>query len=155
MPRTTQTRNTDLVITRTFNAPRELVFACWVDLKHLARWGGAPEGFTVTTVEMDIRPGGRFKHCMHSPSGDDYWLQGAYREVTPPEKLVFTHAWLDGNGNPGPETVVTLTFRELGKETELKLHQTGFTSTGARDGHAEGWNSTLDRLAEYLTRPNT
>jgi uncharacterized protein YndB with AHSA1/START domain len=69
-----------------------------------------------------------------------------------PERLVFTHVWLDAQGKPGKETLVTITLAEHGGKTELTLHQTGFKSVESRDGHRGGWTSTLDRLAEYLAK---
>jgi uncharacterized protein YndB with AHSA1/START domain len=137
-------------MTRTFDAPRSLVFEAWTERRHLEHWQGAPQGFTVTTEEADIRPGGRFRICMRSPEGVDHWLQGVYREVVAPERLVFTHTWLDAERKPGTETLVTITFAERGGKTELTLRQTGFKSEESRAGHEGGWASTFDRLAEYL-----
>ena len=145
------TRARELVMTHVFHAPRALVFAAWTERRHLEHWQGAPEGMTVTTEEADIRPGGRFRLCMRSPDGQEHWLQGVYREVVPPERLVFTHAWLDADKRPGTETLVTITFAERGDATELTLRQTGFASDASRDGHHEGWASTFRRLAAYLT----
>lgn len=144
--------NTDreLIIIRIFDAPRSLVFKAWTEPEHLERWQGAPQGFTVTAHRVDRRPGGAYRVCMRSQDGVDYWLQGVYREIEKPERLVFTHVWLDAEGKPGKETLVTMTFTERGKKTEFTLHQTGFESVESRDGHKEGWTSTLDRLAEYL-----
>ncbi len=87
----------ELVITRVFDAPRELVFECWTEPEHLQHWQGAPRGFTVTSYESDIRPGGFFRICMRSPEGVDSWLEGGYREIVKPERLVFTHV-LAGRG---------------------------------------------------------
>lgn len=140
----------ELLITRLYDAPRQLVFDAWTLPEHLTQWQAAPMGFTVTVTESDIRPGGGFLLCMRSPDGVDHWLKGVYREVVSPERLVFTHIWLDAQGNPGPETVVTITLAEAGRQTRLTLHQTGFTSVGSRDGHDQGWTSTLDRLDGYL-----
>ncbi|MGH7532726.1 MAG: SRPBCC family protein [Gemmatimonadales bacterium] len=140
----------ELVITRVFEARRELVFAAWTEREHLDRWQGAPQGFTVTVEQSDIRPGGKYRICMRSPDGVDHWLQGTYREVVHPERLVFTHMWTDAHGTPGPETLVTVTLVEHAGKTELTLRQTGFPSDGSRDGHRDGWTSTFDRLAEYL-----
>ena len=140
----------ELVMTHLFDAPRALVWAAWTERRHLEHWQGAPQGFTVTTAEADIRPGGAFRICMRSPEGVDHWLQGVYREVVAPERLVFTHAWLDADGKPDKETLVTITFAERGRKTELNLRQTGFTSDESRTGHEGGWASTLDRLAAYL-----
>jgi uncharacterized protein YndB with AHSA1/START domain len=142
----------ELVITRVFNAPRELVFDAWTKAEHLQQWQGAPRGFTVTTEKSDIRPGGMFCICMRSPEGVNHWLQGSYREIARPERLVFTHAWLDASGKPSQETLVTITFVERGKRTELTLRQTGFKSVESRDGHRMGWTSALEVLAEYLAR---
>ena len=142
----------ELVMTRLFDAPRELVFQAWTDPEHLRRWENAPIGFTVTTEKSDIRPGGEFKVCMRSPEGVDHWLQGVYKEVVPPSRLSFTHTWLRADGSPGVETFVTLTFAERGNMTELTLHQTGFDTTSSRDGHNRGWDSTFDRLAGYLAQ---
>src|SRR5665213_1294162 len=102
----------ELVITRTFDAPRELVFECWTDPRRLQHWQGAPRGFTVTSYESDIRPDGFFRICMRSPEGVDRWLQGQYRTIEKPERLVFTHAWLDAGRKPGKETLVTVTLEE-------------------------------------------
>jgi uncharacterized protein YndB with AHSA1/START domain len=139
-----------LVITRVFDAPRSLVFDAWTKREHLQHWQGAPRGFTVTTDQTDIREGGVYRICMRSPEGVDHWLQVIYREVVAPERLVFSHVWLDAEGKPGKETLVTITFAESGRKTVLTLQQTGFKSVEARDGHKGGWTSALDRLAEHL-----
>jgi uncharacterized protein YndB with AHSA1/START domain len=142
-------------MTRVFDAPRSLVFAAWTDAEHLDRWAAAPMGFTVTTEESVIRAGGTFRLTMHAPDGSDHRLQGVYKEVTPPERLVFTHCWVDADGKPGPETLVTMTFADRGDRTELTLRQTGFKSVESRDGHNVGWTSTFDRLAQYLADRDT
>ncbi|HEY8311446.1 MAG TPA: SRPBCC domain-containing protein, partial [Gemmatimonadaceae bacterium] len=95
--------------------------------------------------------GGVYRLVMRSPEGVDHALQGVYMEVVAPERLVFTHVWLDRNGKPGKETLVTITFRSIGNKTELTLHQIGLDSAASRDGHRGGWNSTFDRLAGYLS----
>jgi uncharacterized protein YndB with AHSA1/START domain len=147
----TEAAEQELIITRLFDAPRELVFQCWTQAEHLQHWQGAPRGFTVTTQESDIRPGGSFRICMRSPEGVDSWLQGAYREIVPPERLVFTHVWLDAKGKPGKETLVTVTLAERDGKTELTLRQSGFGSVESRDGHKYGWTSALDVLTDYLS----
>ncbi len=88
----------ELVIKRLFDAPRSLVFDAWTKPEHLEHWQGAPRGFTVTAHDVDLRPGGAFRICMRSPEGVDHWLQGVYREIVKPERLVFTHVWLDAQG---------------------------------------------------------
>ena len=139
----------ELTVTRIIDAPRELVFRLWTDPEHAARWWG-PQGFTTISCEMDVRPGGAYRACMRSPEGTRHCRRGIYREITAPERLVFTFAWEDAGGNPGHETVVTVTFVEIGGKTELTLHQAVFETVTARNEHQRGWTSTIERFAEYL-----
>src|SRR5205085_1918698 len=140
----------ELTITRTFDAPREVVFAAWTDAKQAAQWWG-PQGFTTISCEMDARPGGAYRACMRSPEGTRHCRRGVYREIVPPERLVFTFAWEDAAENPGHETVITVTFADAGGgKTRLTLHQAMFESASARDAHQVGWSSCLERFAEYL-----
>jgi len=140
-----------LVITRIFDAPRELVFKAWTSPDHLVHWMG-PRGFKSTVLGSDLRPGGAYRIHMIGPEGDDHWTQGVFREIVEPERLVMAGSWADAQGNPtSPETLLTLTFDEHeGKKTRLTLHQALFESVTARDSHQGGWNSALDCLAEYL-----
>ena len=99
---------------------------------------------------MDVRPGGAYRFHMRSPEGDDHWSQGVYREIVEPERLVMTGNWTDSEGNPtSPETLLTVTLEAHDGKTKLTLHQV-FESVTARDAHRGGYNSSLDRLAEYL-----
>jgi uncharacterized protein YndB with AHSA1/START domain len=141
-------------MTRVFHAPRELVFDAFTRREHLERWQGAPMGMTVTVELSDIRPGGAFRICMRAPDGAEHWLEGVYQEVVRPERLVYTHAWLDGDKRPRKETLVTMTFVQRGATTEITLRQTGLASPASRDGHEQGWSSTFDRLAGYLADQN-
>lgn len=139
-----------LVITRVFDAPRSLVFKAWTDPEHLVHWLG-PRGFTNTILTCDVRPGGAYSIYMRGPEADDHWLQGVYREVVEPERIVMAGAWTDANGKPtSPETLLTIIFEEQAGKTKLTLHQAIFESVTARDAHRDGWTSSLDRLAEYL-----
>jgi uncharacterized protein YndB with AHSA1/START domain len=139
-----------LVITRIFNAPREMVFKAWTDHAHLARWMG-PRGFRSTVLHSDLRAGGAYRIHMRGPDGDDHWMQGVFQEIVQPERLVMAGSWGDAKGNPtSPETLLTITFEEHDRKTRLTLHQAVFESGTARDLHRGGWNSSLDRLAEYL-----
>ena len=146
-----QTSDSGLAITRVFDAPRALVFAAWTEQQHLDRWQNAPQGFTVIVEKSDIRTGGSFRICMRSAEGAEHWLQGDYREVKPPERLVFTHSWVGADGSPGPETLVTITLVERNGKTELTLRHSGFAHREQSQGHAQGWTSTFDRLAQYLS----
>jgi uncharacterized protein YndB with AHSA1/START domain len=139
----------ELTITRLFKASRELVFQAWTDPEHLAHWPG-PKGFTATSDKFDCSPGGFYRTCLHAPDGTDHWVRGTYLEVEPPARLVFTHAWEGDDGNPGPETIVTVTFKDENGQTLMRFHQAIFTSLASRDGHGEGWNQSFDRLEAYL-----
>lgn len=140
----------ELTIRRTLAAPRALVFQAWTDGERLKRWC-CPTGFAIPFSEGDIRPGGKFRTCMRSPQGEEHWLSGAYIEIVPDEKIVFTHRWLDEAGNPGHETVVTVTLAEARDGgTRLTLHQAFFISEASRDGHFGGWTETLDSLERFL-----
>jgi uncharacterized protein YndB with AHSA1/START domain len=139
----------ELLITRTFDAPRKLLFEAWTRPEHLARWSG-PHGFTTTQDKMDFRPGGAYRACLHAPDGGNHWVSGVYREIVEPERLVFTHAWEGEDGRPGPETVVTVTFEDRGNRTEMRFHQAFFETTASRDGHRSGWSESFQRLAEHL-----
>ncbi len=140
-----------LVITRIFDAPRPLVWKAWTQPERLVRWLG-PRGFTGTILKADFRPGGAYRFHMRSPEGTDHWQQGIYREIVEPERLVSTFAWADAEGKPTrPETLLTVSFAEDGVKTRLTLHQAVFESVTARDQHNQGWSSSLERLAEYLS----
>ncbi len=144
-----QSAERELVIERIFDAPRSLVFKAWTESDRLVRWWG-PQGFTMPSCKMDVRPGGEFRFCMRSPEGTDHWLQGVYRDVVEPERLACTWAWFDADGKPGHETILTATFDEAGSKTKVTVHQAVFESDTARDAHQSGWTSGLQCLAEYL-----
>ena len=146
----TSTKPLALTITRTVKAPRDLVFACWTEDEHLARWQGAPKGMTAAVDKKEIRPGGEYRIRLLEANGTEHRVQGRYLEVVRPERLVFTHAWLDADGHPGHETMVTITFTEADGRTTMTLHQEGFMSSASRDGHAEGWGSQMDRFITYV-----
>jgi uncharacterized protein YndB with AHSA1/START domain len=147
----TQLAGRELVISRVFDAPRSLVFKAWSDPEHLAHWWG-PKDFTLPACTIDFRPGGAYRFHMRSPEGADHWLRGVYREIAEPERLAFTFAWKDAEGKPGHETLVTVTFAELGGKTQLTMRQAVFESFAARTEHQSGWAECLDRLAAYLAR---
>ena len=139
----------ELVITRLLDAPRRRVFAAWTDPEQAARWWG-PKGFTSVSCAMDVRVGGEWRRVMLSPEGVEYRARGIYREIVAPERLVFTYAWERNPEHPQHETLVTLTFANLGGKTELTLRQAVFETVAARDDHHGGWSSCLERFTEYL-----
>jgi len=140
-----------IVITRTVDAPRALVWTAWTDPRHIAQWWG-PNGFRTTIQAMEVKPGGIWRFIMHGPDGTDYPNKIVYREVKKPERLVYDHS-----GAEGSEMHIfqaTVTFAERNGTTEITMAST-FPSVAARDGElkfgaVEGGRQTLDRLADYL-----
>jgi uncharacterized protein YndB with AHSA1/START domain len=144
-----KSRAWELVISRAFEAPRRLVFKAWTEPERLVRWWG-PRGYSTPSCKMDVRPGGTWRVCMRSPEGTDHWLSCVYREVVEPERLVFSWAWENAEGQPGHQTLVTVNFVEQGAKTKLVVHQAVFESDEARDAHEKGWAGCLESLADYL-----
>ena len=140
-----------LIIERVFDAPRELVFKCWTEPEHLARWIGPAKGFDSTILACELREGGSYRMRIRGFDGQDHWQHGVFREIVPPERIVRTYCWTDAQGEPTlPETLLTVTFEDLGGRTRLTLHQAVFESVTACDLHRGGWSSALDNLAEYV-----
>ena len=138
-----------LRLSRRLKAPRETVFRAFTDPVALAKWFG-PEGVNVTKVKVDLRPGGGYSMVFNASDGDSHSLSGAYREISPPERLVMTWVW-DHGGMAGIETLVTIEFAEAGAETELTLTHEKLPSQEFVDLHSQGWTSSfncLDRVVE-------
>jgi len=148
----TRPADRELWIERNFDAPRELVFAAWTQAEHAVHWF-APPGCSVRSCTMDLRVGGVWRSCMRWPDGSDHWQGGVFREIVPPERLVFTYAWEDAEGHPKHETLVTVRLEERGGKTALTFHQAVFESESSRTSHGGGWHGSLDVLAEYLAKP--
>jgi uncharacterized protein YndB with AHSA1/START domain len=139
-----------LVIERTFEAPRDLIFRCWSEPDRLVRWIG-PQGFTTTILTWELRQGGSYRLQMRGPDGQTHWQQGVFVEIVPPERIVRTFCWADAEGlSTRPETLLTVTFADLGGRTRLTLQQAVFESVTARDAHHGGWSSSLEQFAGYL-----
>jgi uncharacterized protein YndB with AHSA1/START domain len=161
-----ETAEREFVITRVFDAPRELVFQAWTDRTLVTQWWG-PHGFTNPVCEMDVRPGGAYRIVMRSGEGVDYPVKGVYREIVEPERLVMTddcsehpaewHDLVNPNrpkGRPTLEALSTVTFEDLHGKTKLTV-RTLFESAAIRDamlkmGMTEGWGQSLERLASCL-----
>lgn len=149
----------EVVIRRALNAPRELVFQVWTDPAHLVHWWG-PHGFTNPRCEADARPGGAIRIDMRGPDGTVYPMIGEFREVVPPERLVFTSSALDANGQPLFENLNIVTFADEGGKTAVTVRASVTTRTVAAEqylkGMEMGWTQTVDRLAAYAekTAPN-
>ena len=138
-----------LTIERTFDAPRQLVWKAWTDPAHVMQWLG-PSGFTATDFQMDPDPGGSWSSRMVGPDGAQYANGGIVREVIEPERLVFTFAWDDENGEPGREMLITITLAEADGRTVMTFHQAVFESAEDRDGHEQGWSESFDKLAAFV-----
>jgi len=146
------TTDREIVQSRLLDAPRELVFAVWTDPKHIVQWWG-PRGFTTTSHEMSVTPGGVWRFVMHGPDGRDYKNKIIFTEVVKPERLVYRHA-----GEEEHEDVrfhVTVTFQAQGRKTLLTMRSL-FATAQEREhvvtkyGALEGGKQTLERLAEYV-----
>lgn len=137
-----------LQMTRVMPAPRADVYSVLTDPKELARWWG-PRGFTVPSVEFDPRVGAGYRIAMQPPEGDLFQLTGEFREVDPPARLAFSFRW-DPPDPDDRETMVTLSLRERGSETEVRLVQGEFATQERRAIHEGGWTDSLERLAELL-----
>jgi uncharacterized protein YndB with AHSA1/START domain len=134
-----------LILDRTFDAPRELVFRAWTDPSHVERWWG-PRGFTNPRCEWDARPGGKIHIDMRGPDGTTYPMPGQFHEVVEPERLVFSSSAVDG----ALVVLNTITFAEAGDKTRMRLEaivvHAGEEAAFALQGMAEGWKQTLEKL---------
>lgn len=152
-------------IERVFDAPRELVFEAWTKPELLLQWY-APHGCTIHFEKIDVRPGGRFHSCIRNPRFGDCWCVGVYREIVQPERIVYTLATADREGNeiePAQaghdprwprETLVTVTFAEVRGGTKLTLEQSVAESLAKHTGAHPSWLEMLDRLAALVTTRN-
>lgn len=157
----TESGERELVITRVFDAPRELVWKAWTEPERTKKWWG-PKGFTSPVSKIDLRVGGKHLNCMRSPEGKDYWSTGVYREIVAPERLVMTDSFADAEGNVVPATYygmsadfplelqVTVTFEEHEGKTKMTLRHVGIPAGEMSELTGAGWNESFDKLAESL-----
>ena len=142
--------DTEIQMTRVFDAPRDLVFEAHSSAEHMKHWWG-PRKYETISAEMDFRPGGKWRIVHRGPDGEEYGFHGEYREIVRPERIVWTFEF---EGAPGQVAVETVTFEEHdGKTTLTAISDAG--SKEARDavlesGMTEGAAETFDRLEEYL-----
>jgi uncharacterized protein YndB with AHSA1/START domain len=143
----------DLVLTRTFDAPRELVFQAWTERERLQRWWG-PKHFTNPVCEVDARTGGKMTIHMRGPDGTIYPMKAEFHEVVPPERIVFTSIPLDPKGEPLFMVLNTVLFEEDGGKTKLTLRAEVTMQTPLAPqylaGMERGWTTSLERLAEEV-----
>jgi uncharacterized protein YndB with AHSA1/START domain len=143
----------EIEITRIVDAPAEMVFDAFTRPEHLEKWWG-PEGFTVSAVESDPRPGGVFALVMTGPDGVNYPMRGVFREVDRPDRLVTEESAVDDGGRPLVSAVTTITFAEHDGKTELTLRATGTALTAEAvqmlDGMELGWVQSLRHLEDFV-----
>jgi uncharacterized protein YndB with AHSA1/START domain len=148
-----QSNERTVVITRVFDAPRELVWKAWTDPRHMAQWWG-PHGFTNPVCELEVRPGGALRIVMRAPDGAEYPMKGVFREVIKPERLVFTAVAEDERGNALLEALTTVTFAEQDGKTKLTVHAraVGLVVAAGRmlEGMQAGWTQSLERLEAHV-----
>ncbi len=151
----------EIVITRIFDAPRELVWKAWTEPERVMRWWG-PREFTSPECKIDFRVGGVYLFCMKSPDGQKIWSTGVYREIVPLERIVCTDAFADENGKLvsashyglagdwSDELVITVTFEDHEGKTRMTMRQTGIPAGEMSDMTMVGWSGSFDKLAESL-----
>ena len=161
---TTKTSNETerMVITRVFDAPREVVWKAWTEPKYVMEWWG-PKGFTAPSCKMDFRVGGKFLYCMRTPDGQDFWTGGEYHEIVLHEKIVFSMYFSDAEGNKvepaqyGIEHEAiedahdSVLFQDFGKgQTKLTFIGNETMQNATNSGQVEGMNQTLDKFAAVI-----
>jgi len=151
----------ELVITRIFDAPRELVWRAWSQPEHFMRWWG-PKNFTSPLCKIDFREGGKFLFCMQTREGKRYYDTGVYNKIVRLEKIIYTDCFADETGEkvppsfydmPGDSIIdfkVTITFEEEYGKTKITIRHAGFPAFTMRDDSVIGWNESLDKLADSL-----
>ena len=142
---------TTLQIRRTFKAPRELVYQAWTDPAYLAKWYCQPAArHSCDSLTVDLRVGGKLRADLRNNDTNEGFAEiGEYREIIPNEKLVFTFRWEDAEMDCG-ETLMVVEFFERNGQTEVVLTHSGFPAAEACDGHRQGWEGCLDKLAAAL-----
>jgi uncharacterized protein YndB with AHSA1/START domain len=140
----------EIAMTRTFDAPRALVFKAFTDAELIPNWWGQRDSTTVVD-KLDLRPGGEWRFVAHTPDGTEYGFHGEFREISPPERFTWTFEF---EGMPGHVLVETMTFTEADGKTTYTSNSV-FDSIEDRDGMLnagmdEGAAESCDRLAELL-----
>jgi uncharacterized protein YndB with AHSA1/START domain len=156
------------VISRTFDAPRELMWQAWSQRARLMEWFG-PKGFKMPAAKMDFRPGGSFHYCLASPDGHEMWGKFVYREIASPEKIVLVNSFSDEAGgitrHPACATwpiemLSSTRFTEENGRTTMTIECTPLNATeeerktfdAAHEGMKQGWSGTFEQLAAYLAK---
>ena len=156
----------DFVISRDFDAPRDLVWRAWTEREHLMQWWG-PKEATVIACNVDLRPGGIMHFALRMPDGLELWGKWTFREIVPPEKLVVVSSFSDPHGGltrhpMSPdwprETLSTFTFAEHDGQTTVTVRWSPMNATdverktfdAGRASMQQGWGGTFRKLVDYL-----
>jgi uncharacterized protein YndB with AHSA1/START domain len=144
------------------------VWKAFTDPERMKQWWG-PKGFTVIASKMDLRPGGTYHYGMRAPDGSPMWGKFVYREITPPERMVFISSFSDEAGgisrhpmapNWPLEMLSTFTFEDVGGKTKFTVRWAPHDATeeerkvfaAGKDGMHQGWSGTFEQLAAYLAK---
>jgi uncharacterized protein YndB with AHSA1/START domain len=138
-----------LTLRRHYEVAAEKVWRAWTDPQALKLWFGPAEIVSVPVAEIDLRVGGRFRVVMLAADGERHEVGGAYREIVPNRKLVFSWAWIS---TPERESRVTVLIEPAGSGCELVLRHEQFFDEAARTGHEHGWSGSLVKLEALLAR---
>ena len=163
----TQVGEFEFVISQVFDAPRDLVWKAWTEPDRLLKWWG-PRDFEILSTKVDLRVGGIFLYHLKSPDGLEIWGKFVYREISPPEKLVYINSFSDpaGGTTRAPffdgkwplEILSTVTLAAEGKKTKVTINWLPYSASDierktfeeAASSMQQGWTGTLDNLTEYL-----
>ena len=148
MTTSTDTANR-LVIRRMLPAPQDRVYRAWTDREESMKWS-APEGMRVPSFDCDFRVGGAYRMVMVRPDGEEYVVKGTYREIVPPQRLVYTWMWEEDTPEQEHDTLVTVEFNARGEQTELVLTHENLRNAESRDNHNDGWNSMLNKFEAHF-----
>jgi uncharacterized protein YndB with AHSA1/START domain len=153
---TFQTGERHLTMSRVFDAPRDVVFKAFSTSEVLARWWG-PEGWSLPVSKLDFRPGGEWQYCMRGPNGEESWGLSRYSEIVEGERIVYTDAFSNAEGEvaPGmPQMQITVEFADGDGKTRITSRTELASSEELKKlldmGVVEGATQTWDRLAAYL-----
>src|SRR5881398_95709 len=150
MTKSTVNETERMVVTRVFDAPRELVWKAWTDPKYVMQWWG-PKGFTSPVCKMDFRVGGKFLCCMKTPDGQEFWNAGEYHEIVPQDKIVPAQLGIEHEAIDGAYDVTI--FEDFGKgQTKLTFIGNEPMESAKNSGQMEGWNQILDKVAAVVTK---
>ena len=140
---------TTLEIKRFINAPRDRVYAAWTDPTQLKEWWG-PKQMRTKTLEFDPREGGNYRWTLVNEEGEEMTVSGAYRELVPAKKIVFSWKWEDDEAWENHSSMVTVELSDRDGGTELRLTHEQLPSVESRERHTEGWGVVLDRLEKFV-----